>query len=326
MGPIKIKPIRLDKLDEGLRAAREEAASALGVRLIRPFAARVAPDAGSFDCPVRVDLNGALVIAADIAEALGNPDGDGFDDAVLAVAHGIAHSMGKGPAFPAIEEQILEEALAEVLAHEIAPALAEALGGDIDADDLLDDAGDDVVLARPAAAAVAVERFARLAAWLDEADDAEDADFAALTWAVDLKGRDAAARFAALAQAALDLAGDAEKGPDDAAQTMAEYLRGYMRQLGRSAFLSTEALDAALDHAVGVDPDAVGKATAEPEAWFTALAGVEAVTLNLASDRRAVWDALGTADKVDPDVTAAAHRSVDARYYMSTARARDLAS
>lgn len=308
-------PLVQGDLTAALGAVREALADQLMLDFDRPFSFSVEDDDGNHGAPAWSDVSGQVCAARDTVEAIIAGD----VDAIAAIAHQLVHTIGSGPAFFELEEQLLEEAVVEIIAQCYSASFCEAFGVDVAEPPLLFCAANgDLEVARPTAANVAVERFGRIAAWLESDDgdsDSEDLEEAALKWAIKLKSMPAADRFPVLAAAAADLGGDDEDG--SAAEYLEQYLRGYMKQSKRSR-TGFQGLEYALSRAWVDEAEKPGERLSENiEAWRAELEAVERVVLMPLPKRGAIEKALAA---LSPEVAAAARRSLDARALLWSAR------
>lgn len=310
-----------NEIGDALRRAYRSMADSIGWTPAGEIKIEIEED-GGHGAPV-TPRAGVLTLSPEVAEALADPEGDGFDAAVQAAAHGMAHLLGEGPAFADLGDQLLEEALAEIIGQGLVADVARELGGETeDLGSIVEPAASahDIVVVRPVAALVSVERFMRLAAWLarleEEEEDAIEAT--ALRQAAALKPLRPEARRALLAQQAIKraVADSDEEIAADAGATFAEYLDGYFKQLQPSAH-GFAALDAALEHAAYGERMNPTPQIVEREPWATTQIEAEAVTLDPRSDFRAIEKAL---DSLDGDSAEAARRSLDARSLLWSAR------
>ena len=315
-------PVVSGELGAALSAIRDSLAEQLLLeQSTRPFSFSVEEDDGAYGAPAWSDASGHVQVSRDTVEALLSGD----EDAVAAIAHQLVHAIGSGPAFLQLEEQLLEEAAVEIITQCYAGSFLEAFGFEADdAPPLFRIEQGDVEVERPTAASVSVERFARIAAWLEghdsesEADEIEDA---ALKWAIKIKSMPAANRFPAIAAAAAALGGDDEDG--DAATWLDDYLRGYMKQLTRSR-TGFAGLEYALRRAWLDDAEKPANRIPEAREWRDELEAVERVTLLPLPKKGALEKALAT--PVSSEVAVVIRRSLDARALLWSARNLDIAN
>jgi hypothetical protein len=325
------EPLRLPRVRDlaaDLPALRDALSQQLlGHKTDSPFSFRIEEDeADPYGRPAAYDpRDGVVSLTPATAAALSHGD----DDALLALAHQLFHSIGEGAAFPYSHDQRLEEAAVEILTQCYYPAVAAALGFHIGSPaplfTPLPDA-DDLQVSRVTASNVAVERFGRLAAWLEDLDGTDEAgeiEAAAVRWAINVKAHPGDQRFKMLARAAAGV--DQADGADDvsAAEWFEEYLSGYMLQPWRSKvgfaglrYASAKAwLDGGLDKPVPRKADAA-------DAWRNEIQKIEAVTFSPLPPDGEIDKALASATG---EVSAAVHRSLDERHLLWIARALDIA-
>ena len=308
----------------GLSRLREEISEELlGGDTSRPFRFDADLDQPAHDPPAWTDITtGALGLADETAAALGQGD----PAAVAAVAHQLIHAIGEGPAFGSLEDQLLEEAIVETLTQTYLSDFVKAFGGQAAAlPELFRPTADavDLEVSRPTAANISVERFGRLAAWLeglDGTDDPEDYEEATLKWAVRLKATEGEDRFKVMAVEAAMLNGEA----DDigAIDYLEEYLRGYMHQLerSRSAFAGLDYANArAWKDADATTPSLADHGSADP--WREELARVERVILDPLPPQGAIGKTIASLH--DPALAALARRNTEARALLWAARSLD---
>lgn len=263
-------------------------------------------------------------LASTVLAALQDPNGDAFEGAALALAHATMHTLGAGPGFVRPEEQFLEEAIVELLAIAHLPEFLEALGAPGAVLEPLLVLGEyDLELARPVAAAASVERLARLLVWLSNLEDADDDDGwwqAVVGLAGVLLPLAGDARFSMLATAGAAKADPAADAEEDTAETLEEYLRGYLRQL-RPSDTGFAALDGALDFAAfGEKPTGMTRTAPAREDWQRDLAELEGVVMEPMPGRERLEAALERAGEAEPEIAAAVDRSLDARVHLWAAR------
>jgi hypothetical protein len=296
-----------------------------GGRTDRPFSFSVEEDESAHGLPAWTDAGtGAVHATTEVAAALASGD----REAALALAHQVVHAIGSGPAFPHLREQLLEEVIAEVVAQVYLVQLVGAFGGAVaDPGPLFRSvpSRDDLEVTRLTATSVAIERFARIVAWIEGLDGpatAEEIEAAVLRWAVALKAHPGDQRFAIMAAAAADV--DAAEFDDDVDATawLDDYLGQYLVQRERSD-TGFAALRYASARAWG---DRGDRPTPQPssdgEPWRQEIAAVEAVTLDPLPQPGAISAALRAAKA---GISATAHRSLDARHLLWGARAVDTA-
>lgn len=312
--------LELPRAHGDLGAALKQIRDALSEQLLpgvplREWALEVEEDGSGYGTPAWSDASGCVYLPEDTTEALAAKD----RDAIAAVAHQVAHAIGSGPAFFDLEDQLLEEAIAEIIAQSYLEAFGRAFGVELGEPPLLFQVVDgDLEVAHPTAANVSVERFARVAAWLEGCDgtsDPEDFEDAALAWAIKLKSTPADKRFSELAAAAADLGGDDEDGA--AAEFLEGYLRGYMKQLRRSR-TGFDGLRYALDRAWLDESDPPAERPLESQGWRAELEQAERVTLLPKPPKGAIANILLA--PASPEVAAVVRRSLDARHLLWSAR------
>lgn len=271
--------------------------------------------------PAWGDVSGHVSLSRELVNAAIAGDAH----AVEALAHQVVHGIGTGSAFAYLEEQLLEEAATEVIAQCWSPWFLEFFGIVAPpAAVLFGVTSGDVAVARPTAANVSVERFGRIAAWLDELDvdaEAEEIEEAALKWAIKVKSTRGEDRFALLARAAASLESTDEDG--SASEFLDRYLRGYMKQLTRSQ-TGFDGLEYALRRAWFDDSVRPVARALDRHGWRVELEAVERVTLHPLPKKGLMPRVLRT--PMPPDVLAAVRRSLDARSLLWSARALDVAS
>ena len=305
-----VLPTATGALDGALHAIRDAlAAQLVPGSPLRAFSVSLEEDGSGFGAPAWSDAAGDLFVSEDAARAIAARD----RNAVEAIAHQLVHAIGSGPAFFDLEEQLLEEAIVEIITQCYAQPICAAFGVEVAEPPLLFRAVDgDLEVARPTAANVSVERFGRIAAWIEGCDDSsepEDLEDAALAWALRLKHIPAAQRFPALAAAAADRGGDDVDG--GAAAFLEEYLRGYLRQLWRSR-VGFAGLSYALDRAWLDESERPSERTVDDgEAWRAELEAAERVTLAPRPGRGAIATILN--GPPSPTIAAIVRRSLDAR-------------
>jgi hypothetical protein len=315
--------------DEGLEPIRNALwEQLLGEPADKPFRFSAEQDDGGLGAPAWTDSDGTVHVAQKVASYI-----PADREATLALAHQLVHSIGSGPGFLALEEQLLEEAIAELLAQLYLSPITEAFGGEAFEPDYLFrplDEGNDLELERPTAAAVSVERFARLAVWLEQLDDqaldADDIEGAALKWAIRMKMVPAAERFEVLGLSAAAIEDGPEVDPDElqaAGMFMAAHFRRYMGQLKRSSS-GFAAFDVASAAAWGDDRPAFSPtpASSSSEAWRQPLVDAQAVILQPSANDKQIAQAL---DLVGGHLEAPVRRSLDARGLLWGARVKHIA-
>lgn len=241
---------------------------------------------------------------------------------VAAIAHQVIHAIGYGPAFQRFEDQLLEEAITEALAQIYLADFLTAFGAELEQPaELFAGIDGDIEVTRPTAANVALERFARVAIWLEEldgTDDPQDLEAAVLKWAARLKATPGDVRFSIMAIEAAALGGD----DDDvgAVDYLEEYLRGYLSQTGRST-AGFSALELALGKAWADDelPELAQLAQNDAAPWRAELAELERVLLSSLPPPGALGKALRAA--AGTELAPAVERTLDARGFMWSARA-----
>lgn len=330
-GNAPTKRLKLPVVKGDLGEALAELRGSLAEQLLleqseRAFSFSVEDDDGGYGAPAWSDISGHLCVSRDTAQAMT----DGDEDAIAAIAHQLVHAIGSGPAFLLLEEQLLEEAAVEIIAQCYSSAFLEAFG--LEAEDpptlFLVENGD-VEVERPTAANIAVERFARIAAWLEGLDgdaDPDEIEEAALKWAIKIKSMPPANRFPALAVAAAELGADDKSQADEwdfAAAEIEDYLRGYMKQLTRSK-TGFDGLEYALRRAWLDDAEKPAKRVPEASEWRDELEAVERVTMLPLPKKGAIEKALAV--PVSEEVAAVIRRSLDVRSLLWSARNADAAS
>ena len=232
-----------------------------------------------------------------VDKALNTLTTEGID----ALAHALVHTLGEGPAFPLVTDQLLEEALTEIIADAIAPDLAICFGWSFTRDPLLREIEGNVYTGHPCACAVSVERFAQLCRAIQGATVDS-----ALHVALELKDVPGDQRFDLLAAKLMP-----EDAKPAACSMLARWLRGYMHEIVRSRTGLAgvfAAVETAMGKSTSIAPmvDNVETVPARQE-----LAKAEEVILKMRSTPQQITAAL--LEVTNRDVWAALCRSLDMR-------------